>query len=89
MLIKALVFLVLLLVSVLLFVQVLRQRLGAIGSASGGFPTDGTGRRLLRVLREVVFQSKVIGNRPLAGLAHALVFWACLAFGLEPLHPVH
>ncbi len=86
MLIKALVFLVLLLVSVLLFVQVLRQRLGAIGSASGGFPTDGTGRRLLRVLREVVFQSKVIGNRPLAGLAHALVFWAFLAFVLETLN---
>ena len=31
---------------------------------------------------EVLFQGKVIAQRPVAGLAHAFVFWGFLAFGL-------
>lgn len=38
--------------------------------------------RLGRVFREVLLQEKVIRERPVAGLAHALVFWGFLAFAL-------
>ncbi|MFQ5927914.1 MAG: [Fe-S]-binding protein, partial [Terriglobia bacterium] len=37
-------------------------------------------QRLWRVFREVFLQEKVIRERPLVGLAHALVFWGFLAF---------
>lgn len=38
--------------------------------------------RLLRLLAEVVLQSKVIRERPVPGLAHAVVFWGFCAFAL-------
>ncbi len=42
---------------------------------------DGeTGPRLLRVLTEVVFQSRTIAGRPLVGVAHLAVFWGFAAF---------
>jgi Fe-S oxidoreductase len=44
------------------------------------------GRRVRDFLWEVLFQSKVIRERPLAGLAHALVFWAFCAFALVTLN---
>ena len=47
--------------------------------------TDRIGARLLRVLREVVFQSRVVGGRPVVGLMHAAVFLGFVAFGLETL----
>jgi len=43
---------------------------------------DETGRRLLRFVTEVVFQSRTIGERPLVGLAHLGVYWGFVAFGL-------
>ncbi len=36
--------------------------------------------RAWRFLREVVFQSKVIAEKPAVGVAHALVFWGFVAF---------
>ncbi|MBU0508091.1 4Fe-4S dicluster domain-containing protein [bacterium] len=44
------------------------------------------GERVNRFLREVVFQQKVIVERPLSGLFHALVFWGFLLFLLETIH---
>jgi Fe-S oxidoreductase len=44
------------------------------------------GPRLRQFLREVVAQGKVIGGRPLAGLAHAFVFWGFCAFALVTLN---
>lgn len=41
--------------------------------------------RLRRAAWEVLFQAKVIRERPLPGLAHALVFWGFLAFSLATL----
>jgi len=38
------------------------------------------GRRLARFIWEVGLQAKVIGQRPLPGLAHAIVFWGFCAF---------
>jgi Fe-S oxidoreductase len=43
---------------------------------------DETGRRLLRVVTEVIFQSRTIGERPLVGLAHLGVYWGFVAFGV-------
>jgi Fe-S oxidoreductase len=45
--------------------------------------TDRLGARILRVLREVLFQSRVVGGRPVAGLLHAFVFLGFLVFALE------
>jgi hypothetical protein len=38
--------------------------------------------RIRKFLWEVVLQAKVIAQRPLAGVAHAFVFWGFCAFGL-------
>jgi Fe-S oxidoreductase len=43
---------------------------------------DETGRRLLRFLTEVVFQSRTIAERPLVGIAHLGVYWGFSAFAL-------
>src|SRR6202000_2319686 len=40
------------------------------------------GRRVRRFVWEVLLQGKVIRDRPVAGAAHALVFWGFCAFGL-------
>lgn len=39
-------------------------------------------RRLTQFTSEVLLQTKVIAQRPLPGIAHALVFWGFLAFAL-------
>jgi Fe-S oxidoreductase len=44
------------------------------------------GRRVLDFVWEVMCQAKVIRERPLAGLAHALVFWAFCTFALVTLN---
>jgi len=43
---------------------------------------DETGRRLLRFITEVVFQTRTIRERPAVGLAHLGVFWGFTAFAL-------
>ncbi len=47
--------------------------------------TDRLGRRVWRVVKEVVFQTKVVGGRKVAGTFHALVFLGFVAFALETL----
>lgn len=44
------------------------------------------GKRIWDFLSEVMFQSKVIQQRPLPGLAHAFVFWGFCAFALVTLN---
>ena len=44
------------------------------------------GNRVRDFVWEVVFQAKVIRERPAAGLAHAFVFWAFCAFALVTLN---
>ena len=44
------------------------------------------GRRVRDFVWEVMFQAKVIRERPLVGLAHAFVFWAFCAFALVTLN---
>ncbi len=43
-------------------------------------------KRIRDFVWEVMFQAKVIRERPLAGLAHAFVFWAFCAFALVSLN---
>lgn len=51
-----------------------------IRAAPGGFTLDHPGARFDRFASEVVFQSRVVGARPLAGLAHLFVFWGFCVF---------
>jgi Fe-S oxidoreductase len=40
------------------------------------------------LIREVFFQSRVIAQRPLAGIAHAFVFWGFCAFALVSINHI-
>ncbi len=51
-----------------------------------GFHLFPIGRRVRDFVWEVLLQGKVIRERPLAGVAHALVFWAFCAFALVTLN---
>ena len=51
-----------------------------------GFDLFPIGRRVRDFVWEVLLQAKVIRERPLAGIAHALVFWAFCAFALVTLN---
>src|SRR4051812_43361508 len=47
-----------------------------------GFSLSNLPKRVRDFLWEVLLQGKVIRERPLPGIAHALVFWGFLAFAL-------
>ena len=51
-----------------------------------GFSLEPIGRRVWEFVWEVALQARVISQRPLAGIAHALVFWAFCAFALVTLN---
>ncbi len=51
-----------------------------------GFHLFPVGKRVRDFVWEVLLQAKVIRERPLAGIAHALVFWAFCAFALVTLN---
>jgi len=46
------------------------------------FKLGSLGPRIWKFTSEVLFQSKVIAQRPLPGITHAIVFWAFLVFAL-------
>lgn len=54
----------------------------AASKSAPDFHADSIARRALIFAREVLLQAKVIRQRPLAGLAHAFVFWGFCAFAL-------
>jgi Fe-S oxidoreductase len=56
-------------------------RVRLIAAAPNTFNIDNVGYRAGRFLVDVVFQKKTIGERPIAGIAHAFVFWGFIAFG--------
>src|SRR4051794_7144250 len=62
------------------FRRVLRIVLAAKPNA--GFELGNLIPRLRDFVWEVLFQGKIIVQRPFAGTAHAFVFWGFLAFGL-------
>ena len=55
-------------------------RVRLIAAAPNTFSLDHIGFRLKRVLVDVLFQRRTIAERPVAGAAHALVFWGFIAF---------
>ena len=61
-----------------------RRVVRIVGAAKkdADFSLGSFGRRTVTFLSEVLFQSKVIAQRPLAGIAHAFVFWGFCAFAL-------
>ena len=66
------------------------KRLKLVHNAPGKYQLDDIGGRLGKFISEVIFQSKVIKQRPLAGLMHALVFWGFMAFIIVTInHFVH
>ena len=62
------------------FAAQVASRVRLIGAAKGGFSLDAPGVRLRRFVVDVLFQRKTIVERPIAGVAHAFVFWGFLAF---------
>lgn len=57
------------------------RRLAGLTTAPGELRFDDLGARLERVFGEVLLQSRVIRDRPVAGVLHALVMWGFLVFG--------
>ncbi|MBZ5659478.1 MAG: 4Fe-4S dicluster domain-containing protein [Acidobacteriia bacterium] len=74
------VFLALAIASVWLFYRTLNRRLFAHFPKPWVLPPGPLGKRLWRTFSEVFLQSRVIRDRPAAGIFHALVFWGFLAF---------
>ena len=57
------------------------RRVQLIAIAPNTFSFDNLGFRVNRFLVDVVFQARTIRERPIAGIAHAFVFWGFVAFG--------
>ncbi|MBL7191461.1 (Fe-S)-binding protein [bacterium] len=77
---------ILIIISLILFYIPVNKRLSLIKKGRGGLNSDNFNRRFNRVISEVLFQSKVIKERPFAGLMHALVFWGFLGFVIITLN---
>jgi len=78
--ISVLVFWLLFVAGVGAFAAQVATRVRLIAAAQNNFSVDGAGVRIGRWLADVLFQRKTIGERPVAGIAHALVFWGFLVF---------
>ncbi|MBU0692314.1 4Fe-4S dicluster domain-containing protein [bacterium] len=76
----------LIVVSLYLFIVPVRKRLAIVSTGKKDAALDRIGERWVRFFKEVVFQSKVIKERPIPGLMHTLVFWGFCAFALETFH---
>jgi Fe-S oxidoreductase len=79
---EAAILIALMAASVGLFWMRLRRVVSVIRRArpTSDFSLFPLGPRVRQFLREVAAQGKVIGGRPLPGLAHAFVFWGFCAF---------
>ncbi len=74
---------ILILVCLYLFASPVWKRLRTVAKGRQGFHVDRKGERWLRFLYEVVFQWKVIKERPFTGWMHSLVVWGFLLYALE------
>src|ERR1700730_6231795 len=63
-----------------LFAAQVGTRVRLIAAAPNSFSVDQLGFRVRRFLIDVVGQRRTIVERPVTGLAHALVFWGFVAF---------
>lgn len=67
-------------VSIALFLRILNRRLFSVFPKHGDLPLDHIPKRLWRVFVEVILQYRVVRDRPVVGILHALVLWGFLAF---------
>ena len=63
------------------FAAQVATRVRLIAAAPNNFSLDHPGDRVRRFVVDVIFQRQTIVERPVAGLAHAFVFWGFVAFG--------
>ncbi|HUR34626.1 MAG TPA: heterodisulfide reductase-related iron-sulfur binding cluster [Vicinamibacterales bacterium] len=63
------------------FAAQVATRVRLIAAAPRTFSTADPGVRVTRFLVDVIGQRRTIVERPIPGLAHALVFWGFIAFG--------
>jgi Fe-S oxidoreductase len=63
------------------FAAQVARRVQLIAAAANTFSVDKLGARVSRFLVDVIFQARTIKERPVAGVAHAFVFWGFVAFG--------
>jgi Fe-S oxidoreductase len=63
------------------FAAQVATRVRLIAAAPNTFSLDHLGLRITRFLVDVVGQRRTIVERPVAGMAHASVFWGFIAFG--------
>jgi Fe-S oxidoreductase len=63
------------------FAAQVASRVRLIAAAPGEFSFDHIGTRVQHFVVDVVLQVRTIRERPVVGLAHALVFWGFVAFG--------
>lgn len=78
--VSQIVFAILLLAGVWSFCGTLRRRLPLTRARIADLPHDRLLMRLWRVFTEVLLQYRVIRDRPVAGILHALVMWGFFAF---------
>jgi Fe-S oxidoreductase len=83
---KQLILTLLILASLYAFASPVRMRLRLVAKGKPRRALDRVAERWWRFLSEVLFQSKIIRERPFAGVMHALVFWGFLLFLLETIH---
>ncbi len=72
---------ILVLIFVGVFAVQVATRVRLIATARNTFSFDDPGTRLRRFVVDVLGQRQTIRERPLAGVAHAFVFWGFVAFG--------
>ena len=63
------------------FAMQMGVRAKLLKAAPEGFRLDHLGGRFDRFFSEVIFQTRVIRERPVVGVAHLFVFWGFCAFG--------
>jgi len=74
---KQLIFLLVLLLTLLVFAYTLRRYIGYFKHTRKGFPVRQLGRRFGVMMEVAIGQTKIF-RRPVMGLLHALVFWGFL-----------
>ncbi len=74
---KQIIFLILLLLTLLVFAFTVRRYAGYLKNTRKGFPVKQLGRRFGVMMEVAIGQTKIF-RRPVIGLLHALVFWGFL-----------
>lgn len=72
--------------TIALFIRELAKKVKIIFSGKSDHRRlDRFGTRLLRVVKEVFLQSRVVSGRPVPGILHAMVFFGFVAFAAETI----